>query len=113
MTYLPLPRALLGGAIALALLPSAHAESSGFFENSKTSLLLRNYYFNRDYNDPGASKSKVEEWALGAILKFNSGYTPGALGFGGTWAISSTTMTAAHVLATCKAIPATGCSRPV
>ena len=82
MTYLPLPRALLGGAIALALLPSAHAESSGFFENSKTSLLLRNYYFNRDYNDPGASKSKVEEWAQGAILKFNSGYTPGVLGFG-------------------------------
>ena len=83
MTYFPLPpRALLGGAIALALMPSAHAESSGFFEDSKTSLTLRNYYFNRDFNDPGASKSKIEEWAQGAILKFSSGYTPGVVGFG-------------------------------
>lgn len=76
------PRALLGGAIVIALLPSAHAENGGFFEDSKTSLVLRNYYFNRDFNDPGASKSKIEEWAQGAIFKFNSGYTPGALGFG-------------------------------
>ncbi|HCS42627.1 MAG TPA: outer membrane porin, OprD family, partial [Pseudomonas sp.] len=83
MTRSPLPpRALLGGAIVLALLPSAHAESAGFFEDSKTSLVLRNYYFNRDFNDPGASKSKIEEWAQGAVLKFNSGYTPGVLGFG-------------------------------
>jgi hypothetical protein len=76
------PRALLGGAIVVALHPSAHAESGGFFEDSKTSLVLRNYYFNRDFNDPGASKSKIEEWAQGAILKFNSGYTPGVVGFG-------------------------------
>jgi hypothetical protein len=76
------PRALLGGAIVVALHPSAHAESGGFFEDSKTSLVLRNYYFNRDFNDPGASKSKIEEWAQGAILKFNSGYTPGVIGFG-------------------------------
>jgi hypothetical protein len=83
MTYFPIPpRALLGGAIALALMPVANAENDGFFEAAKTSLVLRNYYFNRDFNDPGASKSKVEEWAQGAILKFNSGYTPGVLGFG-------------------------------
>lgn len=83
MTYLSFPpRALLGGAIALALIPSAQAESSGFFEDSKTSLTLRNYYFNRDFNDPGASKSKIEEWAQGAILKFSSGFTPGVVGFG-------------------------------
>jgi hypothetical protein len=81
-SFLLPPRALLGGAMALALLPSANAENSGFFEDSKTSLVLRNYYFNRDFRDPGASKSKVEEWAQGAILKFNSGYTPGVLGFG-------------------------------
>ncbi len=73
---------MLGGAIVIALHPYAHAESGGFFEDSKTSLVLRNYYFNHDFNDPGASKSKIEEWAQGAILKFNSGYTPGVIGFG-------------------------------
>ena len=83
MTRFPFPpRALLGGAMLLALSPAAQAESSGFFEDSKTSLLLRNYYFNRDFRDSGASRSKIEEWAQGAILKFNSGYTPGVLGFG-------------------------------
>ena len=83
MTVLPLPpRALLGGAIALALSSSVNAETGGFLEDAKTSLTLRNYYFNRDFNDSGASKSKIEEWAQGAILKFSSGYTPGVVGFG-------------------------------
>lgn len=83
MTNFPFShRALLGGTIALALIPAAQAENDGFFAGARTDLLLRNYYFNRDFNDPGASKSKVEEWAQGFILKFNSGYTPGALGFG-------------------------------
>lgn len=75
-------RALLGGTIALALSQAAQAENQGLFEGAHTELLLRNYYFNRDFHDPGANKSKVEEWAQGMILKFNSGYTPGALGFG-------------------------------
>ena len=83
MTVLPLPpRALLGGAIALALSSSVNAETGGFLEDAKTSLTLRNYYFNRDFNDSGATKSKIEEWAQGAILKFSSGYTPGVVGFG-------------------------------
>ena len=60
----------------------ASAEDGGFFENARTGLTLRNYYFNRDFRDPGAAKSKVEEWAQGFILKFSSGYTPGLVGFG-------------------------------
>lgn len=44
--------------------------------------MLRNYYFNRDFRDHSAGKSKVDEWAQGFILKFSSGYTPGPVGFG-------------------------------
>lgn len=56
---------------------AAWAEEGGFFEDAKAGLTLRNYYFNRDFRDPGAAKSNVEEWAQGFIFKFSSGYTPG------------------------------------
>lgn len=58
------------------------ARGGGFFEDAKGGLTLRNYYFNRDFRDPGAAKGKVEEWAQGFIFKFSSGYTPGLIGFG-------------------------------
>lgn len=70
------------GLLSLTLCAPVLAQEQGFFEGATTDLLLRNYYFNRDFRDPGASKSKVDEWAQGFILKFNSGYTPGPVGFG-------------------------------
>ncbi|WVM91032.1 OprD family outer membrane porin [Halopseudomonas pachastrellae] len=42
---------------------------------------MRNFYFNRDFRDPGA-QSKAEEWAQGFIFKAESGYTEGFIGFG-------------------------------
>jgi hypothetical protein len=75
-------RASLGGSIALALCGAVQAEETGFINDAKGSLLLRSYYFNRDFNDPGASKSKIEELAQGFVLKAESGYTPGTLGVG-------------------------------
>lgn len=77
-----LARSLAAASLALGTGLPAWAEDGGFFEDAKTDLVLRNYYFNRDFRDPGAAKSKVEEWAQGFILKFNSGYTPGIVGFG-------------------------------
>ncbi|MBU4632110.1 OprD family porin [Pseudomonas chlororaphis] len=77
-----LARSLVAASLALGTGLPAWAEDGGFFEDAKTDLVLRNYYFNRDFRDPGAAKSKVEEWAQGFILKFNSGYTPGVIGFG-------------------------------
>ncbi|MGY1447354.1 OprD family porin [Pseudomonas chlororaphis] len=77
-----LARSLAAASLALGTGLPAWAEDGGFFEDAKTDLVLRNYYFNRDFRDPGAAKSKVEEWAQGFILKFNSGYTPGVVGFG-------------------------------
>lgn len=62
----------------------AHAQEDGFIEDTTATLQARNYYFSRDFSDiVGASRqSKSEEWAQGFILKVNTGYTPGPVGFG-------------------------------
>lgn len=56
-------------------------DAAGFFDDSKASLQLQNYYFNRDFRD-GAGQSRREEWAQGFLFDFRSGYTPGTVGFG-------------------------------
>ncbi|MBA4362140.1 MULTISPECIES: OprD family porin [Pseudomonas] len=53
-----------------------------FLQGSKSSLELRNYYFNRDFRQSGVAQSKAEEWAQGFILRLESGYTDGMLGVG-------------------------------
>ena len=62
---------------------AAHAE---FFQDAKSDLILQNYYFDSDYrNEKTATRpqqSKKEEWAQGATLNFNSGYTEGKVGVG-------------------------------
>ena len=50
---------MMTGLLSLTFCASALAQQEGFFEGSSTDLLLRNYYFNRDFRDPGATKSKV------------------------------------------------------
>ncbi|MGE8316379.1 MAG: OprD family outer membrane porin, partial [Pseudomonas putida] len=81
-THCTLARSALAVSLALGLGLPAWAEEGGFLEDAKVGLTLRNYYFNRDFRDPGAAKSKVEEWAQGFIFKFSSGYTPGLIGVG-------------------------------
>ncbi|PWU26379.1 outer membrane porin, OprD family [Pseudomonas sp. RW407] len=64
----------------LALLPLfAHAD---FLADSKASLEMRNFYFNRDYRQSGATQSYSEEWAQGFLLRYESGYTEGTVGVG-------------------------------
>jgi len=67
--------------LGLSMLTSIHAHAS-FVEDSKASLQLRNFYLNSDYRQAGATQSKREEWAQGFILKYESGYTDGPVGFG-------------------------------
>ena len=43
---------------------------------------MRNFYYNRDFRNAGASQSKRDEWAQGFILNLQSGFTEGPLGFG-------------------------------
>ena len=74
------PLYLSSCALGLALgSPFAQAD---FIDDSKARLDLRNYYFNRDFRQPGARQSKAEEWAQGFLLRYESGYTEGPVGFG-------------------------------
>ncbi|MFJ7795663.1 OprD family porin [Pseudomonas sp. NPDC096950] len=68
---------LAGGVIGL----SAPA-SADFIKDSKASLELRNFYFNRDFRQDNAAQSKQEEWAQGFLLRYESGFTDGLIGFG-------------------------------
>jgi hypothetical protein len=74
-------------AVAASTLGLSQVAVADFINDSKVSLEARNFYFNRDFrqghNDtPTPSRSKSEEWAQGFILRMNSGFTDGTVGFG-------------------------------
>jgi len=66
--------------LALALL--CGQAQAAFLDDSKASLEARNFYFNRDFRQDGAAQSKIDEWAQGFLLRYESGFTEGTLGFG-------------------------------
>lgn len=70
--------AFMFGGVSLISTASAYAD---FVADSKGDLELRNFYFNRDFRQEG-SRDKAEEWAQGFLLKLQSGYTDGTVGFG-------------------------------
>lgn len=59
----------------------AGAEESGFLEDAKASLLLRNFYMSRNYVGE-ARQDKAEEWTQSFILDARSGFTQGTVGLG-------------------------------
>ncbi|CAG8866222.1 Porin D [Pseudomonas fluorescens] len=66
---------------ALADEPAQGTE--GFFEGATLGVLNRNFYLNSDYRSPSPTgKSYQAEWAQGFISAFESGFTPGTVGFG-------------------------------
>ncbi|MGX4731162.1 OprD family porin [Pseudomonas corrugata] len=76
------PATCLAHLLVLGLsLSSATSSAAGLIDDSHGTLTLRNYYMDRDYKDDGA-KTATREWAQGAIMNMESGFTPGALGFG-------------------------------
>lgn len=74
----------------LGMLPIAGVDASDFIEDSKLKLQLRNVYFNENFRDEhglsarsaSTAKSERTEWAQGFLLDFQSGFTPGFVGFG-------------------------------
>lgn len=83
MSKSPLARGVALAALGTSLtLPTI--SQAAFIEDSKASVELRNFYMNRDFRQEGGSKgkSKAEEWAQGFLLRFESGYTEGTVGFG-------------------------------
>ena len=71
--------ATLGATLAIPSMAQA-----AFIEDTKAGLELRNFYFNRDYRGEGgnAGQSKQDEWAQGFLLRIESGFTEGTVGFG-------------------------------
>ncbi|WP_347906621.1 OprD family porin [Pseudomonas grandcourensis] len=66
-----------------ALAEESAKESVGFFEGATLGVLSRNFYLNSDYRSPSPTgKSYKAEWAQGFISAFESGFTPGTVGFG-------------------------------
>ncbi len=78
----PASRTVLSASIAAIALGASNVASAAFIEDSKAAVELRNFYMNRDFRQSGATQSKAEEWAQGFILKMESGYTEGPVGFG-------------------------------
>lgn len=74
-----LPLAASAGLCATFSPLSAYAE---FIQDSKASLDLRNFYMNRDFRQTNAPQNKADEWAQGFVLRLESGYTEGWVGFG-------------------------------
>lgn len=67
------------GLVAVTPAPFAAA---AFIDDAKGSLELRNFYYNRDFRNEGATQSKRDEWAQGFVLNLQSGFTDGTLGLG-------------------------------
>jgi len=70
-------------SLMLAALGCAcQAAQAGFADDGKGSLEVRNLYFDRDFHGDTASQSRRAEWAQGFMLKWQSGYSDGVVGFG-------------------------------
>jgi len=70
--------ATLGATLAIPTMAQA-----AFVEDTKAGLELRNFYMNSDNRSvPSTSQSMSEEWAQGFLLRAESGYTEGTVGFG-------------------------------
>lgn len=97
--HYPLASALLLGG---GLPTLAHAD---FIADSKASVEMRNFYFNRDFRQSGA-RDKAEEWAQGFLLRMESGYTEGTVGFGidalGMLGVRNSTPVTAPLAAACS-----------
>ena len=70
----------IGAVLGFSLIGIPNAQAD-FIADSKGSLEVRNFYFNRDFRQQGA-RDKAEEWAQGFLLRMESGYTAGTVGFG-------------------------------
>lgn len=82
--------AAVAGVSTTSAASSAQSQSAGFIEDSSLKLLMRNYYFNRDYRNgtsnvnraAGTNNGYRGEWAQGFLSYYSSGFTQGTVGFG-------------------------------
>src|SRR5690606_7719996 len=81
MLKTPIARGVALATLAATLAIPTVAQAA-FIEDTKASLELRNFYYNNDFRQDGASQSKQDEWAQGFLLRIESGFTEGPVGFG-------------------------------
>ncbi len=67
-------------ALVVSLGAAQQAVASGFIDDSKASLDLRNFYFNQDTRNAKAPTDK--EWGQAFMFNYQSGFTEGLVGFG-------------------------------
>jgi len=65
-----------------ALCCACQNAQAGVIDDASGSLELRNFYFDRDFHSDSATQSRRGEWAQGFMLRLQSGYTDGVVGFG-------------------------------
>ncbi|MEN5035143.1 OprD family porin [Pseudomonas sp. TWI929] len=65
--------------LAMMYAATGHAD---VFDDSHLTLGLRNFYYDRDFKQNNAPKSRVGSWSQGFDLQFKSGYTDGPVKFG-------------------------------
>ncbi|NQD57160.1 OprD family porin [Pseudomonas sp. CM25] len=65
-----------------ALCCTCQTVHAAFMGDGSGSLELRNFYFDRDFHGDRAAQSRRGEWAQGLMLRLQSGYTEGVVGFG-------------------------------
>ena len=78
MKKLSLPLAVAIGLGTLA----QQASAAGFIEDSKATLGLRNFYYNRNDVNTADNASEAAEWGQAFMLNYSSGFTEGTVGFG-------------------------------
>jgi imipenem/basic amino acid-specific outer membrane pore len=74
--------AIIAASIPLAVAApfvSDQSEAKGFMEDAEATVLLRNYYFNRDGKEGLGDR---RDWSQGIQGNFNSGFTQGTIGVG-------------------------------
>ena len=77
-----LPRRFIATGAAVCASCTPLLAQADFIKDSKGSLEARNFYFSRDFRQDNAPQSQAREWAQGFILRLESGFTEGTVGFG-------------------------------
>ncbi|NWC30204.1 OprD family porin [Pseudomonas tolaasii] len=67
-------------ALAVSMGVAQQAAASGFIDDSKATLDLRNFYFNQDTRNAKAATD--QEWGQAFMFNFQSGFTEGVVGLG-------------------------------
>ncbi|MDY0207222.1 MAG: OprD family porin [Pseudomonas sp.] len=84
MIFTPLARAITLATAGSILLAVPSLATADFIDDSKASIGFRNLYMNQDTRSGAntvGNKTK-EEWSQAFILRFESGFTEGTVGFG-------------------------------